>query len=62
MLADNNSLPHTYTIFGKVIKGIDVVHAIQKGDKIIAITLGLPSGVTLPSATPEASTSATPAP
>ena len=30
MLADNTTLPKNYTIFGKVVKGIDVVDAIGK--------------------------------
>ena len=30
MLADNTTLPRNYTIFGKVIKGMDVVDAIGK--------------------------------
>ena len=30
MLADNTTLPKNYTIFGKVIKGLDVVDAIGK--------------------------------
>jgi cyclophilin family peptidyl-prolyl cis-trans isomerase len=30
MLADNTTLPKNYTIFGKVVKGIDVVDAISK--------------------------------
>ncbi len=37
MLADND-LPHAYTIFGKVTKGIDVVKKILAGDKILTIT------------------------
>jgi len=37
MLA-NNSLPHAYTIFGKVTKGIDVVKQIVVGDKMLSVT------------------------
>ncbi len=36
MLADN-PLPHNYTIFGKVTKGMDVVKKIAVGDKITSI-------------------------
>ncbi len=36
MLADN-PLPHNYTIFGKVTKGMDVVKKIERGDKINSI-------------------------
>lgn len=38
MLADNQTLPKNYTIFGKVTEGMDVVKKIQKGDKILSIT------------------------
>jgi len=34
MLRDNTSLPKNYTIFGKVVKGMDVVDAIGKVDII----------------------------
>lgn len=37
MLEDNNSLPKAYTIFGKVISGLDVVEKIRANDKIISI-------------------------
>ena len=37
MLADNTSLPHNYTIFGKVTKGMDVVKQIVVGDKMNTI-------------------------
>jgi cyclophilin family peptidyl-prolyl cis-trans isomerase len=35
MLEDNKSLPPNYTIFGKVVKGIEIVEKIQVGDKIL---------------------------
>jgi cyclophilin family peptidyl-prolyl cis-trans isomerase len=38
MLADNTTLPHSYTIFGKVATGMDVVKKIQIGDKILNIS------------------------
>ncbi len=34
ILADNDTLPKQYTIFGKVTKGLDVVDKIQVGDKM----------------------------
>lgn len=37
MLADNDSLPKNYTIFGKVTKGLDVVHKIAVGDKMTSV-------------------------
>lgn len=37
MLADNTTLPHAYTIFGKVTKGMDVVQKIAVGDKMSSI-------------------------
>lgn len=39
MLADNDSLPKNYTIFGKVKTGMDVVKKIVKGDKMLSITV-----------------------
>jgi cyclophilin family peptidyl-prolyl cis-trans isomerase len=39
MLADNTSLPHSYTIFGKVTSGMDVVKDIKVGDVIETITV-----------------------
>lgn len=39
MWSDNTGLPHNYTIFGKVTKGMDVVHKMVAGDKIISITV-----------------------
>lgn len=38
MLADN-PLPHLYTIFGKVTKGLDVVHQIAVGDKMTSVKI-----------------------
>ncbi|PWU22531.1 peptidylprolyl isomerase [Candidatus Cerribacteria bacterium 'Amazon FNV 2010 28 9'] len=38
MLADT-PLPHAYTIFGKVVRGLDVVHKIAVGDKMISVTI-----------------------
>jgi len=39
MLADNTGLPKNYTIFGKVISGMDVVKAIAVGDKMNTVTI-----------------------
>lgn len=38
MLADN-PLPHAYTIFGKVVKGMDVVKQIAVGDKMTEVKI-----------------------
>lgn len=38
MLADND-LPHLYTIFGKVVKGMDVVKKIAQGDKMTEVKI-----------------------
>lgn len=38
MLADT-PLPHAYTIFGKVVSGMDVVHAIAVGDKMTEVKI-----------------------
>lgn len=38
MLSDTD-LTHNYTIFGKVTKGLDIVHQIAKGDKMTTIEL-----------------------
>ena len=38
ILADAPSLPKNYTIFGKVVEGIDVVDKIQVGDKMEKVT------------------------
>ena len=43
MLADNTSLPHNYTIFGKVTQGMDVVKQIQVGDKMTSIDVVEPT-------------------
>lgn len=39
MLADNVGLPKNYTIFGKVTSGMEVVKEIQKGDKMLSVTI-----------------------
>ncbi len=39
MWQDHPELPANYTIFGKVTKGMDVVHKMFPGDKIISITV-----------------------
>lgn len=39
MLDDNDTLPHLYTIFGKVTKGMDVVHQIAVGDKMTIVSV-----------------------
>lgn len=39
MLADNDTLPKKYTIFGKVTSGMDVVKQIEKGDKMTSVTV-----------------------
>lgn len=39
MLADNQSLPKNYTIFGKVTSGMDVVKQIVVGDKMTSVTV-----------------------
>lgn len=38
MLADNDSLPKNYTIFGKVTTGMDVVKSIAVGDVMLSVT------------------------
>lgn len=38
-LADQPNLPKQYNLFGQVIKGIDVVKKIEKGDKIESIKI-----------------------
>jgi len=39
MLANNDTLPKNYTIFGKVTSGLDVVHRIAVGDIISNISI-----------------------
>ena len=39
MLKDTPQLPKKYTIFGKVISGMDVVKSIQPGDKMLSVTV-----------------------
>lgn len=39
MWSDKTDLPRNYTIFGKVTEGMDVVHKMVAGDKIISITV-----------------------
>lgn len=39
MLADNDTLPKKYTIFGKVTAGMEVVKQIEKGDKMTSVTV-----------------------
>ena len=39
MWEDHPELPHNYTIFGKVTNGMDVVHKMVAGDKILSITV-----------------------
>lgn len=54
-------LERKYTIFGRVLRGMDVVKNIQVGDKILTITLGLPEGLNLdPTSTSSPSAAPTP--
>ena len=39
MLADNQSLPKNYTIFGKVTSGMDIVKQIVVGDTMTSVTV-----------------------
>lgn len=39
MWADKTDLPKNYTIFGKVTKGMDIVHSMVAGDRINTITV-----------------------
>jgi cyclophilin family peptidyl-prolyl cis-trans isomerase len=40
-LVDNPRLDHRYTVFAKVVSGIDVVEAIVEGDAIARIVIRL---------------------
>lgn len=39
MLSDQGFLDGQYTVFGQVISGMDVVQRIEKGDRIVSITI-----------------------
>ncbi|MHB8831064.1 MAG: peptidylprolyl isomerase [Patescibacteria group bacterium] len=39
MLADWPSLPPSYSVFGRVVSGMDVVKKIAKGDKMVSVTV-----------------------
>ena len=39
MLKDHPELPKNYTIFGKVIEGIDIVDKIDVGDSILKLSV-----------------------
>ncbi len=39
MLANNHTLPKNYTIFGKVISGMEVVQKIEVGDTMSSVTI-----------------------
>jgi peptidyl-prolyl cis-trans isomerase-like 1 len=39
IMLEDTSLPHLYTIFGKVVKGLDVVHQIAVGDKMTTVKI-----------------------
>lgn len=39
MLDDHPELPHNYTIFGRVTKGMDVVEKIAKGDVMTSVSI-----------------------
>lgn len=39
MLADASNLPKQYTIFGKVVEGLEIVDAIEVGDKMLKLTI-----------------------
>ncbi len=54
MLEDNPSLPKNYTIFGRVIEGMEVVQNIKVGDVMQKVTI-----ITRPSTTTQATSSAT---
>lgn len=39
MKEDNQNLPKMFSVFGRVIKGMDIVNKIEVGDKIISATI-----------------------
>ena len=48
-LSPQANLDHKYTVFGKVVSGMEVVSAIQKDDLMTKLTVsGLPAGFKLP--------------
>ena len=40
VLEDQPTLPKSYTVFGRVISGMDVVRAIAVGDRMTKVTIG----------------------
>lgn len=41
-LGENTPLDNKYCVFGKIVKGLDVMDKLQKGDKIVTAKLGGP--------------------